>query len=151
MKVLLAGASGAVGAPLTRQLLAAGHQVVGITRSTANAERLRNAGAEAVVADVTGVVLLGQAHGFERPAILAGGVLLLLLGFVAFSYATRAIPAVGAHPESETTNFRDFWNLRDGVSQRRPFARPPFQERLPASPAMPVPLSPTQPHSAKGA
>jgi nucleoside-diphosphate-sugar epimerase len=52
MRVLLAGASGAVGTPLTRQLIAAGHQVVGITRSQANAERLRNAGAEAVVADV---------------------------------------------------------------------------------------------------
>jgi nucleoside-diphosphate-sugar epimerase len=52
MRVLLAGASGAVGTPLTRQLIAAGHQVVGITRSQANADRLRNAGAEAVVADV---------------------------------------------------------------------------------------------------
>jgi nucleoside-diphosphate-sugar epimerase len=52
MKVLLAGASGAVGTPLTHQLIAAGHQVVGITRSQANAERLRTAGAEAVVADV---------------------------------------------------------------------------------------------------
>ena len=52
MRVLLAGASGAVGTPLTRQLIAAGHQVVGITRSQANAERLRNAGAEAMVADV---------------------------------------------------------------------------------------------------
>jgi nucleoside-diphosphate-sugar epimerase len=52
MRVLLAGASGAVGTPLTRQLIAAGHQVVGITRSRANAERLRAAGAEPVVADV---------------------------------------------------------------------------------------------------
>ena len=52
MRVLLAGASGAVGTPLTRQLLAAGHQVVGITRSRATAQRLRTAGAEAVVADV---------------------------------------------------------------------------------------------------
>jgi len=52
MRVLLAGASGAVGRPLTRQLIEAGHQVVGITRSQANADRLRNAGAEAVVADV---------------------------------------------------------------------------------------------------
>src|SRR5919202_3353512 len=52
MRVLLAGASGAVGTPLTRQLVAAGHQVVGLTRSHANAERLRTAGAEAVVADV---------------------------------------------------------------------------------------------------
>jgi nucleoside-diphosphate-sugar epimerase len=52
MKILLAGASGAVGTPLTRQLLAAGHEVVGITRSPANAERLRTTGAQAVVADV---------------------------------------------------------------------------------------------------
>ncbi|MEU9738495.1 NAD(P)-dependent oxidoreductase [Micromonospora chersina] len=52
MRVLLAGASGAIGTPLTRQLIAAGHQVVGISRSRSNAERLRNAGAEAVVADV---------------------------------------------------------------------------------------------------
>jgi nucleoside-diphosphate-sugar epimerase len=52
VRVLLAGASGAVGTPLTRQLLEAGHEVVGITRSAANAERLRHAGADAVVADV---------------------------------------------------------------------------------------------------
>ncbi|HEU5111260.1 MAG TPA: NAD(P)-dependent oxidoreductase [Micromonosporaceae bacterium] len=52
MRVLIAGASGAVGTPLTRQLIAAGHEVVGITRGRANAERLRAAGAEAVVADV---------------------------------------------------------------------------------------------------
>jgi nucleoside-diphosphate-sugar epimerase len=52
VRVLLAGASGAVGIPLTRQLLAAGHEVVGITRSQANAERLRTHGAQAVVADV---------------------------------------------------------------------------------------------------
>jgi nucleoside-diphosphate-sugar epimerase len=52
MRVLLAGASGAVGTPLTRQLIAAGHEVVGITRSPATAERLRTAGVEPVVADV---------------------------------------------------------------------------------------------------
>src|SRR4030095_11282775 len=52
VRVLLAGASGAVGTPLTRQLIDAGHEVVGITRSQANAERLRTSGAQAVVADV---------------------------------------------------------------------------------------------------
>jgi small multidrug resistance pump len=46
-----------------------------------------------VVADVTGVVLLGKAHGFERPGALAGGILALLFGFVMFSYALRTIPA----------------------------------------------------------
>jgi small multidrug resistance pump len=46
-----------------------------------------------VVADVTGVVLLGKAQGFERPGPLIGGVLALLVGFVLFSFATRTIPA----------------------------------------------------------
>ena len=46
-----------------------------------------------VVADVTGVVLLGNAHGLDRIGPLVGGVLALLLGFVMFSFATRTIPA----------------------------------------------------------
>src|SRR3954462_9682595 len=46
-----------------------------------------------VVADVTGVVLLGKAQGFDRPGPLVGGMLALLIGFVLFSYATRTIPA----------------------------------------------------------
>ena len=46
-----------------------------------------------IVADVVGVVLLGAAHGLERPGLLVAGLLLLLVGFVTFSYATRTIPA----------------------------------------------------------
>jgi multidrug transporter EmrE-like cation transporter len=45
-----------------------------------------------VVADVTGVLLLGQSHGLERPVQLIAGVVALLIGFVLFSYATRTIP-----------------------------------------------------------
>src|SRR6478735_6735307 len=45
-----------------------------------------------IVADVTGVVLLGKAHGLDRPGLLLGGAVALLLGFVLFSYATRTIP-----------------------------------------------------------
>jgi nucleoside-diphosphate-sugar epimerase len=52
MKVILAGASGAIGTPLVRRLTAAGHDVVGITRTPAKAARLRDLGVEAVVADV---------------------------------------------------------------------------------------------------
>ena len=71
MKVLLAGASGAVGTPLTRQLIAAGHQVVGISRSRANAERLRTAGAEAVVADVMDrESLLSAVHDVRADAVM---------------------------------------------------------------------------------
>jgi nucleoside-diphosphate-sugar epimerase len=71
MRVLLAGASGAVGTPLTRQLIAAGHQVVGITRSRANADRLRAAGAEPVVADVLDRDnLLTAVHDVRADAVM---------------------------------------------------------------------------------
>lgn len=52
MKVLLAGAAGAIGRPLAPALLAAGHEVVGTTRSEQRAAALRAAGAEAVVCDL---------------------------------------------------------------------------------------------------
>ena len=71
MKVLLAGASGAIGTPLIRQLIAAGHEVVGISRSQANAERLRTADVEAVVADVMDRErLLAAVRGVRADAVL---------------------------------------------------------------------------------
>jgi nucleoside-diphosphate-sugar epimerase len=71
MRVLLAGASGAVGTPLTRQLLAAGHQVVGLTRSAATADRLRAGGAEPVVADVLDRAgLLAAVRGVRADAVV---------------------------------------------------------------------------------
>jgi nucleoside-diphosphate-sugar epimerase len=52
MRVFVAGASGAIGRPLVPKLIAAGHEVTGMTRSEQSAERLRAAGATALVADV---------------------------------------------------------------------------------------------------
>ena len=52
MKVFVAGASGALGRRLTPALLEAGHGVTGMTRSQESADRLRQAGADAVVCDV---------------------------------------------------------------------------------------------------
>jgi len=52
MRVFVAGASGAIGRPLVRQLLAAGHEVTGMTRREENAAAIRAAGAKAVVCDV---------------------------------------------------------------------------------------------------
>jgi nucleoside-diphosphate-sugar epimerase len=51
MKVLLAGATGALGVPLVRQLIRAGHQVTGITRTAAGASALWDLGASSVIAD----------------------------------------------------------------------------------------------------
>ncbi len=52
MRVFLAGASGVIGRRLVPQLLAAGHEVTGMTRSEESGERLRAQGAEPVVCDV---------------------------------------------------------------------------------------------------
>jgi nucleoside-diphosphate-sugar epimerase len=51
MKVLVAGATGAIGRQLLPRLTAAGHEVVGMTRSAAKAEAVRRLGAEPAVAD----------------------------------------------------------------------------------------------------
>lgn len=51
MKVLLAGASGAIGMPLTRQLVAHDHEVLGIVRDPSGAGKLAALGATPVVAD----------------------------------------------------------------------------------------------------
>ena len=51
MRVLLAGATGAIGRPLVGQLRAAGHTVVGLTRSDERARELAATGAKAVVCD----------------------------------------------------------------------------------------------------
>jgi nucleoside-diphosphate-sugar epimerase len=51
MRVFVAGATGVIGRQLVPQLVEAGHQVVGSTRSTSKAGWLANAGAEAVVMD----------------------------------------------------------------------------------------------------
>ena len=51
MKVFVAGANGALGIPLTRQLLDHGHEVIGMTRSETGASELRMLGAHPVIAD----------------------------------------------------------------------------------------------------
>ena len=52
MRVFVAGASGAIGRPLVPKLVAAGHEVTGMTRSEDRAEQVRQAGASAAVVDV---------------------------------------------------------------------------------------------------
>jgi 2-alkyl-3-oxoalkanoate reductase len=51
MRVLIAGATGAVGSRLVSLLVAAGHQVTGLARSSAKAAEIERAGATAAVAD----------------------------------------------------------------------------------------------------
>ena len=51
MRILVAGATGAVGLNLVPQLIASGHSVVGTTRTPAKAEMIRRMGAEPAIAD----------------------------------------------------------------------------------------------------
>jgi nucleoside-diphosphate-sugar epimerase len=60
MRIFIAGASGAVGQPLVRRLVAEGHRVTGMTRTEGKAQLLRDLGAEPVVADA-----------LDRDAVLA--------------------------------------------------------------------------------
>jgi nucleoside-diphosphate-sugar epimerase len=52
MRVLIAGATGAIGRPLVGALKAQGHAVAGLTRDAGNADLLSELGAEPLVADV---------------------------------------------------------------------------------------------------
>ena len=52
MRIFLAGASGVIGVRLVPLLVAGGHEVAGMTRSSAKAAALRDPGAEPVVCDV---------------------------------------------------------------------------------------------------
>ena len=71
MKVILAGATGMLGVPITEQLLAAGHEVIGITRTTGGAGRLDRLGATPLVADVMDrAALLAAAEGVHADAVI---------------------------------------------------------------------------------
>lgn len=70
MRVFVAGATGAIGRPLVPRLLAAGHEVIGMTRSEERAAAMRAAGAEAVVADVYDADGLVRALREARPEVV---------------------------------------------------------------------------------
>lgn len=70
MKVFVAGASGAIGRPLVRQLVAAGHEVTGMTRREERAEEIRAAGARAAVCDVYDAAALEAAVKEAAPEVV---------------------------------------------------------------------------------
>jgi nucleoside-diphosphate-sugar epimerase len=70
MRIFIAGASGAVGRPLVRQLVAAGHEVTGMTRTPEKAAALRELGAEPVVADALDREAVMAAVRAARPEVV---------------------------------------------------------------------------------
>ncbi|KGE66862.1 NAD-dependent epimerase/dehydratase family protein [Pseudomonas reactans] len=77
MKILIAGATGAVGVPLTRLLCAAGHEVTGITRAGAGVDILRGIGAKPVVADVFNTESVRDAIRDAKPDVVIDQLTLL--------------------------------------------------------------------------
>jgi nucleoside-diphosphate-sugar epimerase len=71
MKVLIAGATGALGLPLVRALIASGHEVLGITRTPGKSSLLSDLGARPIVADVMDrESLLRAVDGLRADAVV---------------------------------------------------------------------------------
>jgi nucleoside-diphosphate-sugar epimerase len=67
MRVFLAGATGVIGRRLLPMLIAAGHEVTGMTRTPAKLDALRASGAEAVVADALDAAAMRAVIADARP------------------------------------------------------------------------------------
>lgn len=67
MRVLIAGATGAIGRPLVRRLRANQHEVFALTRSPDSASALKEIGAEAIVADAVDAAAVKAAVWRIRP------------------------------------------------------------------------------------
>jgi 2-alkyl-3-oxoalkanoate reductase len=70
MKILLAGATGVLGKALVPQLVAQGHEVVGMTRSTSKQDLVRSMGARPVVADALDPDAVAQAVASAEPEVI---------------------------------------------------------------------------------
>jgi nucleoside-diphosphate-sugar epimerase len=70
MKVFVAGATGAIGRPLVRQLVAAGHEVTGITSSPSRTSVIEEAGGKAVVCDALDAEAIREAVAAARPEVV---------------------------------------------------------------------------------
>ena len=70
MKIFVAGASGAIGKPLISSLIAKKHEVIGLTQSTPGAIRLREQGAQAIIANALDARALNDAVRSISPEIV---------------------------------------------------------------------------------
>jgi nucleoside-diphosphate-sugar epimerase len=70
VKVFVAGATGALGRVLVPQLVAQGHEVTGMTRSSAKQELVRGLGARPAVADALDRDAVAQAVALAEPEVI---------------------------------------------------------------------------------
>ncbi len=92
MRVLVVGASGAIGTRLVPQLIERGHEVVGTFRSAGNAERVRALGAQPIVLDL-----------LDAPAVRRA---VLETGPEAIVHKATALANVRFAPEPLTASYR---------------------------------------------
>jgi nucleoside-diphosphate-sugar epimerase len=70
MRVFVAGATGAIGQQLVPRLVAAGHEVHGMTRSASKQAALHDLGATAVIADALDPDQVARAIGDSQPEVI---------------------------------------------------------------------------------
>src|SRR5262249_10958112 len=70
MKVFVAGATGVLGRALVPMLVARGHEVIGMTRSTSKQDLVRGLGARAVVAAALDPDAVAQAVASAEPEVI---------------------------------------------------------------------------------
>jgi 2-alkyl-3-oxoalkanoate reductase len=70
MKIFVAGATGVLGRALVPQLVARGHEVVGMTRSASKQDLVRSLGARPVVADALDPDAVAQAVASAEPEVI---------------------------------------------------------------------------------
>jgi len=70
VRVFVAGASGAIGRPLVRKLVAAGHEVTGTTRREEGGEAIRAAGAKAAICDALDRAAVEEAVSAAKPEVV---------------------------------------------------------------------------------
>lgn len=104
MKVLLAGATGAIGHALTSQLIASGETVIGTVRSPDAARLLAEAGAESISADALDPVSVRDAVNRLRPDAIINE-----LTSLPKHYTTEAMKA--AAPRDRTVRINGQANL----------------------------------------
>src|SRR3954470_18910851 len=70
MRIFVAGATGVLGRALVPQLVARGHEVVGMTRSAAKQDLVRSLGARPVVADALDADAVARAVAAAEPEVI---------------------------------------------------------------------------------
>jgi nucleoside-diphosphate-sugar epimerase len=132
MIVLVAGAHGRLGSRVVALLLNRGHRVRGLVRTDAQAAALRDAGADAVVADLRGdvewtadgcdaaVFAAGARHRPELGAIDAGGAAKLAEAADRYELTRFLLPsAIGAdRPERREGGVREFLAAKQHAERR---------------------------------